>query len=160
MIRLSSHIEKKLERKDNNKGLVSEEVRSDRIVAENYEIPDILVSQATVRNSEVRVSESKKVFDHKTEGGKDVESEYYDEEDYDEEEETSTITLKVTKGTFPIDRVQIRVDGTAVANMSSQGPYKYTYTWSESDEDTKSISATIVDDGYYDAVITGSITRP
>jgi len=82
------------------------------------------------------------------------------EVNYDEEEETSTITLKVTKGTFPIDRVQIRVDGTAVANMSSQGPYKYTYTWSESDEDTKSISATIVDDGYYDAVITGSITRP
>jgi len=103
MIRLSSHIEKKLERKDNNKGLVSEEVRSDRIVAENYEIPDILVSQATVRNSEVRVSESKKVFDHKTEGGKDVESEYYDEEDYDEEEETETVTVTkkiVKKGNF------------------------------------------------------------
>ena len=60
---------------------------------------------------------------------------------------TYTIKVTATAGTFPITNIQIKVGETIVSTITASGSYKYTV--SASDTSPKTVSATITDTGYY-----------
>ena len=68
------------------------------------------------------------------------------------------ITANVSQGTFALSQVDIAVDGTVISSqpVSSAGAYSVDYTASGSG--SKSISATVIDQGYYDATATKSLS--
>lgn len=66
-----------------------------------------------------------------------------------------TIVANVNPGVFGITNVQILVGGSVVATIQAPGPYTYTYTRPSSDSSAKSVSAIVIDDGFYKATGSG-----
>ncbi len=64
-----------------------------------------------------------------------------------------TVTATVASGTFSVTNVQIVIDGTVVKELTDSGSYTYTATASDKE---KTLSANIVDSGYYTGSSTGT----
>lgn len=65
-----------------------------------------------------------------------------------------TISVAATQGTFPITNVQISIGGTVVSTLTGSGSYKHTV--STTDAEAKTVTATIIDDGFYTETTTGT----
>lgn len=61
----------------------------------------------------------------------------------------STISIRVTKGTFALHKLSVRVDGQGVASLNINGTGTYTTNYVFTTGGSVSIAATATDDGYY-----------
>lgn len=61
------------------------------------------------------------------------------------------ITANVNQGTFPLQSIDIKVDGQAISSQSITTAGAYTADYTPTSSGDKTISATVIDQGWYDA---------
>lgn len=76
------------------------------------------------------------------------------------EANTYTITATASKGKFGLTSVSIIINGATVKTISAPGPYTYTYKVPPTANSTQSLSARVVDGGYYETSATSALPIP
>ncbi len=73
---------------------------------------------------------------------------------------TYNITATVTKGTFDLTSVDVKVGGTSLTAVSVPGPYTYTYTSTVADTAALSVTASATDAGMYTSSASAATSIP